>query len=212
MRYENTDKDRLINEIVDIEFAMFDKVNSLTGRAPCQNDERTFYIMRYSQHNAFSEMTLLSYRKDLNDAKMQGRNMITEKYGYMMEFTDKLYYENMLKSSLPSVSKQKLDLIEQILEIQEQDFKEFEEKYPYFASSGRPKTIKNSVATVRVYTIGELKTYSYETLLLYKNDLISSREQGMSTVMKIHLQTAIFYGYKNIEDAEQSIKMRLNKS
>lgn len=212
MRYENTDKDRLINEIIDIEFAMFDKVNSLTGRAPCQNDQRTFYIMRYSQHNAFSEMTLLSYRKDLNDANAQGRNMITEKYGYMMEFTDKQYYEDILKHSLPMVSKEKLDLIDEILEIQEQDFKEFEEKYPYFASSGRPKTTKNAVATVRVYTIGELKTYSYETLLLYKNDLLNSREQGMSVVMKIQLQTSIFYGYKGIQDAEESIKMKKNKS
>lgn len=212
MRYENTDKDRLINEIIDIEFAMFDKVNSLTGRAPCQNDQRTFYIMRYSQHNAFSEMTLLSYRKDLNDANAQGRNMITEKYGYMMEFTDKQYYEDILKHSLPMVSKEKLDLIDEILEIQEQDFKEFEEKYPYFASSGRPKITKNAVATVRVYTIGELKTYSYETLLLYKNDLLNSREQGMSVVMKIQLQTSIFYGYKGIQDAEESIKMKKNKS
>ena len=93
MTYQKTDKDRLINEIIDIEFSMFDKVKGMNGRAPCQNNFKTFYAMRYSQHNAFSEKTLLSYKNDLINAGHEGRNLITEKYAYMMEFTDKDYYE-----------------------------------------------------------------------------------------------------------------------
>ena len=45
------DKLTLINTIIDIEYAMFDKVESLGGRADCQDDKHSFYIMRCSQHN-----------------------------------------------------------------------------------------------------------------------------------------------------------------
>jgi len=44
MTYQKTDKDSLINEIIDIEFSMFDKVKGMNGRAPCQNNFKTFYL------------------------------------------------------------------------------------------------------------------------------------------------------------------------
>ena len=40
-----TDKDELINRIIDAEWAMFDEVDNIGGRAGCQDDGRTFYIM-----------------------------------------------------------------------------------------------------------------------------------------------------------------------
>ena len=46
MTYQKTEKDSLINEIIDIVFSMFDKVKGMNGRAPCQNNFKTFYAMR----------------------------------------------------------------------------------------------------------------------------------------------------------------------
>lgn len=209
MRYENTDKDRLINQIIDIEFAMFDKVNGLNGRAPCQNDIRTFYAMRYSQHNAFNENTLNSYKQDLLNAQLENRNLITEKYGYMMEFTDPLYYNEILKNTLPIPSIEKLNIIKEIMSILEEDFGEFSKKYPIFSKMGRPQNSNGGVATINIYNLGELKTYSYDTLKLYKEDLINSRNQGLTVVEKIQNQTSVFYGYKNVQDAENTLKQRL---
>ena len=67
-KVRETDKDELINRIIDAEWAMFDEVDNIGGRAGCQDDGRTFYIMRYSNHCCLSERTLVSYYDDLTDA------------------------------------------------------------------------------------------------------------------------------------------------
>lgn len=206
MTYQKTDKDRLINEIIDIEFSMFDKVKGMHGRAPCQNNFKTFYAMRYSQHNAFSEKTLLSYKNDLINAGREGRNLITEKYAYMMEFTDKNYYEEFLKDKFPICSNEKLDLVKEIADLLEEDFDAFAVKYPYFSKLGRPQISNSHVTTIYIYNYGELKTYSYETLILYRNDVLYSRNENLTIVEKIQKQTSLFYGYKDIQDAERSLR------
>ena len=55
-----------------------------------------------------------------------------------------------------------------------------------------------------IYAIGELKTYSVRTLLLYLQDI--HKERNPSFV--IHRTTAEFYGYKNLDDAEQKLRTR----
>ena len=208
MTYQKTDKDILINEIINIEFTMFDKVKGMNGRAPCQNNFKTFYSMRYSQHNAFSEKTLNSYKNDLITAGNQNRNLITEKYAYMMEFTDKAYYDEFLKYKFPECSKEKLELIKEIADLLEEDFDAFAIKYPYFSKIGRPQISNSHVTTIYIYNYGELKTYSYETLILYRNDVLYSRNENMTIVEKIQNQTSLFYGYKDIQDAEMSLRQK----
>ena len=111
MNNKNVENNILINEIVELEYEMFDKVIGINGREPCQNDYKTFYIMRYSQHKVFSKQTLESYKDDLIKAKIENRNLVTEKYGYMMEISDNDYYERVLKNRLPLCTKEKIDLI-----------------------------------------------------------------------------------------------------
>ena len=83
------EKNTIINQIVDIEWVMFDKVNNIGGRASCQDEKQTFYIMRSSQLGAWNEALLGSYLEDLQQAKAEGRNPLSEKYGYMMEVIPK---------------------------------------------------------------------------------------------------------------------------
>ena len=201
------DKLTLINTIIDIEYAMFDKVESLGGRADCQDDKHSFYIMRCSQHNAFSKKTLESYLSDLNKALSEGRNLVRDKYAYMMEYTDRLYYDEVLKGNLPECSKEKLTLIGEILNLLEEDYDKFALEFPYVTSRMRKNESKESMATISVYSFGELKTYSYETLLLYKKDVLEAKKD-MSIVKRIQTQTAVFYGYKNLEETETALRQR----
>ncbi|MGL5439499.1 MAG: DUF4125 family protein [Filifactoraceae bacterium] len=201
-------KNELIKEIIAKEYEMFNKVRGLEGRAPCQDDLKSFFVMRYSQHNSFSEATLKSYLKDLHKAEYEGRNLITEKYAYMMEFTDPFYYQDILKNSLPSHSIEKLQLVNEIVKILDEDFEWFKQRYPFFAKKGRPENTESNVATINIYNIGELKTYSFETLTLYKKDLMEARYENKPIVEKIQNQTAIFYGYKSVKEAENHLKKR----
>lgn len=89
-----------MNEIIKLEYEMFDKVKSMGGRASCQDDFNTFFAMRYSQFIVLKEDTLESYKADLLRAKNDGRNLLTKKYAHMMEYTDKEYFDQMWRDKL----------------------------------------------------------------------------------------------------------------
>ena len=55
---EYNSKDELINQIISEEYRMFSEVQNIGGRASCQDDYDTFYIMRCAQHSIFAENTL----------------------------------------------------------------------------------------------------------------------------------------------------------
>lgn len=59
----------MIKSVVAIEWALFDKVQNCGGRAACQDDAKTFSIMRASQFRAWSLELLESYKEDLLDRK-----------------------------------------------------------------------------------------------------------------------------------------------
>lgn len=77
----------LIDLVIDKEWKMFDRVQNEGGRASCQNDPATFRIMRASQFMTWPEDLLRSYLADLEHAERAGRNLLTEKYAFMMEYT-----------------------------------------------------------------------------------------------------------------------------
>ena len=140
IKRKNNPKDELINRIIETEWSMFDEVNNEGGRAACQDDEWTFYAMRYSQHNAFSVEMLESYEQDIMDAVQKGRNLLTEKYAYMMEYTDPAYFEKNLRKHLPQVSAGKEEIVARAANLSIKFQQDFEKKYPAFAKAGRPLT------------------------------------------------------------------------
>ena len=99
----NLDNEALIKEIVQTEWAMFDRVSNAGGRAGCQDDWETFDIMRRSQFVVWDRVSLESYRNDLQQAEKQGRNLLTEKYAYMMQDTCPEEYQKIEKE-LPVLS------------------------------------------------------------------------------------------------------------
>lgn len=206
IRRTATPKDNLINEIIDIEWAMFDKVNNIGGRAGCQDDSWTFYVMRYSQFAAYNVEMLNLYRADLREAQMMGRNLITEKYAYMMEFTDKANYDANLKQYMPVASVEKLDMVAKIGEMLIRWESEFAADYPGISGNSRPIAGNSPVnVSFMIYTLGELRTYSERTLNAMLQGLEALKAKGVNPSHIIHRNTVEFYGYKDLDDAEQKI-------
>ena len=102
---------KLIEKIVDEEWAQFQLVNNEGGRASCQNDRRQFDIMRASQFSVWTEELLQAYYSDLLTAGIEGRNLIFNKFAFMMERTDPAGYER-IKHVLPDISPERRAFME----------------------------------------------------------------------------------------------------
>ena len=56
-------KEDLVKQLVELEWQCFDKVENEGGRADCQNDWNTFFIMRTSQYLTWTSSMIKSYIK-----------------------------------------------------------------------------------------------------------------------------------------------------
>ncbi|MDU7632960.1 MAG: DUF4125 family protein [Lachnospiraceae bacterium] len=198
----------IIEQIVEMEWEMFQNVRNTGGRAACQDDFETFHVMRKSQFLTWDLPLLESYWQDLQEGKVQGRNLVMEKYAYMMESTAPKEYE-AIATGLPKISEEKQAMIEQIVAIQVGWREEFAEKYPHL--SGQARIIHTSEDTLydisfETYLRGELKTYSMQTLVLYGRRIVAFVQEQKNMTEEIMRYTTEFYGYKTLEDAEQSQK------
>ena len=72
--------------------------------------------MRSSQLKTWSVAILESYERDLMTAMAQGRNLLAEKYAYMMEQTSPLAFAR-LRDQLPIVSEETMEQIQAIVKI-----------------------------------------------------------------------------------------------
>lgn len=196
-----TEKDPLIAAIIEAEWQMFDKVQNEGGRAACQNDARTFAIMRYSQFAPLPQDVLESYRDDLEQAAQVGRNLLAEKYAYMMEYTDPATFDRTLRDHLPAVSAYNQELCARIANRLIRDEQQFAARYPALHAQGRPtEGAQADDVSVHVYALGELKTYSERTLERYDAWLRAHPEENIS--INVHRVMVQLYGYDSLEAAE----------
>lgn len=200
-------KEELVNEIVKLEWNAFDKVENRGGRAECQNDWNTFSVMRRSQYLAWPEQLLESFYADFLEANNRGWNLITEKYGRMMESTVPEEYE-AIREKLPFCSEKKRAIADQIAEIQVQWMEEFAKEYPNMAMNAR--SIRSAEDTpfntsYETYLKGELLTYSDRTLALYGNWIVELERNGDNLAKMIMTNTALLYGYVSLEAAESAL-------
>jgi hypothetical protein len=205
-------KDNIIDQIIEIEWNMFSGVSNIGGRASCQEDPETFKIMRSSQFAAWATDVLTSYLDDLISAKKEGRNLMTEKYARMMEYTSPLEWAN-LAHLLPNVNKKNLNFINTIVKyILEWEY-ELSKNFPYIRAKGRP-TFSSSdnpgVTSLESYLRGELATYSLKTLVLYHNNVLQQRlnDINASEITLLHMVKA--YGYKSLEEANERLKSKFS--
>ena len=205
-RQKSMTKKELVRDIVCTEFAMFDQVQNQGGRADCQDNWPAFSLMRGAQFLAWDEKTLLSYREDLARAEEEGRNPVSEKYAYMMEYSSPEEFEQ-IRNRLPVCSPEKLELIEEALKIFLRQTEDFMEKYPSFRRRSRPIYAEGdspNFTSIETYTRGELKTYSEETLHSYLEWMKKEEAEGRKIVNQIYENTVYGYGYSSLEEADRA--------
>lgn len=158
-----------ITHLVVLEWNAFDKARNVDGRAACQDDWDTFQLMRRSQYMTWTDEMLQSFTADFKAANACGRNLIAEKYGWMMEPTSPEEFAE-IKSLLPETPLEKRKIVDEIVKIQVAWMEDLETEQPDAAS--RMRSIHTSTDTpyntsYETYLRGELLTYSDQTLMLY---------------------------------------------
>ena len=205
-------KQNFIDKIVSIEWEMFTAVNEGEERASCQEDRVTFEGMRRAQFNEWSLPAAESYLDDLETAQRSGRNLVEEKYIHMMKTTEPSKYTALLERVvMPSdaagaLAKEVSDLL------LEQTRLLFED-YPYVSGQGRPlySTFDYAGISVETYQLGELLTYSSNTLAALKEHINELEKNGSSLARNILEKTVKFYGHDSLDTAEAATKERIDK-
>lgn len=202
------DKNALIEKIVAEEWAQFDKTVNEGGRADCQDNWETFSVMRRSQYLTWDEELLASFYGDLTKARQEGRNLITEKYGRMMESTAPQKYAELAPYFVKH-DEERIRIQEEIIRIQVGWMEEFAKKYPQLAGQARSiHTFEDNEynTSYETYLRGEIGTYSDETLILYGRFIASLATEGKNLAYETMNNTARLLGYRDAEDAERKME------
>ena len=195
------DKKEKIDELIDLEWYAFTKVENEGGRAYCQDDWETFYLMRMSQYICWPENLIESFTQDLIDANKREWNLVAEKYARMEEFTAPEEYES-IKGLLPEVSEEQKALIDEIVDAHNQWMDEFYSANPNMAERGRPlhTSVDGGMTSAETYLRGELGTYSYRTLSIYAQWVRELKANGENLTEQIVSNEARLYGYESIKE------------
>lgn len=203
-------KESLVDAVVSGEWQMFQNVPNAGGRASCQEDPRTFGIMRAAQLASWSEDLLESYLEDLKDAARASRNLLTEKYGHMMQSTAPAEYAR-IEHLLPPVAPRARELIAQIAAIVIDWDLALSRKYPNVTMRGRPlfsSQDRPQVTSIETYLKGELATYSVKTLEIYLHHVEQQRAAGVNGSEITLAHTTRQYGYASLEEANERLGRR----
>ncbi len=204
----NLPKEELVDRIVKLEFEAFDKVKNEGGRAYCQNDWPTFSIMRKSQYLTWNTQMLMQYFYDFTREYRCGHNLITEKYGRMMESTAPEQYEK-LKEHFPTLSEEKKTIIEQIVGLQMSMMEAFAEEHPQTAANARSlHTYEDNIinTSYETYLRGEISTYSDKMLQLYGAYVVQAVTGNNNIARCIMENTAKLYGFEDLDTFESAIR------
>lgn len=196
----NEKKEALIKE----EWENFHAVNNEGGKASCQNDPETFFIMRRSQFCCWDEELVESWHNDLVKAREKGRNLLSEKYAWMMQQTAPFDFGRISHLlTFPTIAAQQL--MEEIIAIEVKWMEEYEKYYPFMAKGNRPihsGSDSEYETSFETYLRGELHTYSENTLKLYHKMVNSLYSKGESMSIRIMDAMVKAYGYKDLDHAE----------
>lgn len=122
--------DQLIERIVRHEWDQFQRTNNEGGRAACQGNWPVFRQMRTSQFMTWTDPLLDSYLADLVEAERAGRNLVTEKYGRMMESTAPQDFHDNIEPYIPRLSDERIATQEHVIATQVAWAEDFRARYP----------------------------------------------------------------------------------
>lgn len=195
----------IIDQIVKTEWKQFQKVQNQGGRAGCQDDWHQFYIMRSSQFLTWPQELLCSYLEDLTEADGSGKNLLFNKYAYMMETTDPNGYQRVCHV-LPKIAPSQKAEMEKAVQIHVKWAEAFAAEYPHFAGSGRPIRQKNApvgYTSIETYQRGELYSYGSNTQKMYCEFIELCEQTHRDLAYEVREHMAKMYGFASLEDAER---------
>lgn len=198
-------------ELAKWEWKLFRRVRNYGGPADCQSQKDTFLAMRCSQFMAWSSSLKASYGRDLEEAAAQGRNLLAEKYAYMMRYTFPEEYA-ALADRLPAASQAKQNLIESIIPIVLKWSEEMKEKHPLLMATSRPVYSSQDFlgTSIETYTRGELETYSERTLAMLLNYYQTMAAQNINLHEVTDSITVRLYGFDSLAQAEELAEQHIS--
>lgn len=196
----------IAEEITKLEWQQFQLTQNEGGRANCQGNWPTFHIMRMSQFLTWPLDLQESYKKDLERANSNGRNLITEKYARMMESTAPEIFERTIKPYIKPILEPRKSEQEKIILTQVKWADDFRNHYPHLGLAMR--VLKTSEDTeentsFETYLRGELSTYSAETFAKYKTFIEDLTAKNLNLTQMIIENTVHMYGYDSLESADK---------
>lgn len=201
-------KKELVDNILEKEWYFFSNTKDTEGIAECQTNKDEFIVMRKSQWINYDEKILNSYINDLERAYYENRNLVQEKYLYMMKNTEPVEFEK-LKFILKEKSKGEEVLIKEIHKIYMEMGKEFYEKFPYFSNNLRPLYKSGDTvyrASVETYLYGELSSYSKLTLLYLLDYIKELKENDENILYLINNDVCKLKNMGSLEILEEYLK------
>ena len=203
-------KEKLISDIVAIEWSMFSATQNIGGQASCQRDKRGFETMRASQFENWDSESLELYYADLLKAESQGLNLPTLKYAYMMEHTDPEGFKAMAHL-LPPVDGEKKALVEALVGKTLSWCMDFARRWPHVAAAGRSISSSSDSlynTSVETYSRGEFSTYGVATLRALLKHYEELEAQGINLHEKVVERELCAQGARSLEHAESIFACR----
>lgn len=199
------ERGRLIEDVIAREWRQFQDTDNEGGRAACQGDWPTFHAMRLSQFAPWPAPLLVSYRGDLEDADLSGRNLVTEKYARMMESTDPLAWSERIAGRIPRIDPSREALQERIIARQVSWATDFRRRWPRLGAGMR--RLRSSEDTLdatsfETYLRGELGTWSDRTLRLYAAFIDDLAAEGRNLTRDTVDVTVRLAGFDSLDEAE----------
>lgn len=181
----------ILDQVLEAEWRMLVRVRSVRN-APCQSAPNTFKTIRSSLLETWTQPMLFSYGSDLQQAEVDGRNLLAEKYARMDDLIPPL-------SSNP--------LIDIIVTIESNWQEELEHRYPaLYARCCRRLDATGDGRNFGIYLGCELETYSNRTLQLYFENIETAVASNRNLAVEALQRLVRKNGYRDLHHAESVLK------
>lgn len=202
--------DTSVQELLDLEWRLFDAAPQAGQRPARPEDREMFSVTRSAELSVWSPKLRESWRRDLLSAQAEGRNPINEKYIYMMERVNQERY-TALKADLPEADIEKLWLVDWICQAEIIWREALMQKYPCLTKNSR--AVRKSAdspesVSFETYLRGELMPCSVITLRLYASQIEKAQKASKNLCEDVLGNIVRQLGYESLESAEERILQR----
>lgn len=183
-----TQTSSIVQEIIAVEWRMFQRVKSATP-VSCQRNPDAFGKIRTSVFQLWPQEMLSAYLKELKAAEKSGRNLLTEKYARMDRLIDPL-------TTHPCIDK--------IIAIEEKWQAELKSTYPaLYQKTCRGTDPVDNGSNFSVYLRCELETYGDAVIEMYHDWVTDAAKRGENLSVTMLHELVTKGGFTSLDQAEK---------